>query len=115
MQQLIPLDSAPGQAWQVAVNINGSTSLFFVTLNYNEVGNFWEMTIEDSNQNLLLDSLPLVTGTNLLGQFAYLGIGSLYIVNASGVATPNYPNNTDLGTDFVMVWGDNVTATEVAA
>jgi len=110
VQQLIPLDSSPGQAWQVAVLINGTTSLFFVTLRYNEIANYWNMTLQDSNQNLLIDSLPLVTGTNLFGQFGYLNVGSLYIVNASSVATPNFPNSSDLVTDFVMVWGDTVAA-----
>jgi hypothetical protein len=110
MQQLIPLTTSPGQSFQVAVQINGASSLFFVTLQYNEVAEYWEMTLRDGNQNLLIDSLPLVTGTNLFGQFGYLNIGSLYIVNVSGVLSPNFPDDTDLGTDFAMIWGDTVAA-----
>jgi hypothetical protein len=114
MIQVVPTDSSPNQAWQVAVTINGGASQFFVILRYNEIGNYWAMTLSDSNQNLLVDSLPLVTGTNLFGQLQYLNIGSVYIVNASNVPTPDYPNSLDLGTDFVLVWSDNVSIQESA-
>lgn len=107
-QQLVPLDSNPNQTWQAGVSINGGVSSFTVTLSYNEMANVWEMTLLDASGNLLLSSMPLVTGTNLLGQFQYLGAGSMYILNASNVVVPNFPNNADLGSDFVLVWGDNV-------
>ena len=46
--------------------------------------------VYDRNGNLLVDSVPMLTGyypaANLLCQFVYLGIGSAYIINASGVA-----------------------------
>jgi hypothetical protein len=111
--QLIPLDSAPNQTWQVAVSVNGGVQTFFVILRYNEIAGYWAMTIEDSNQNLLLDSAPLVTGLNLLRQFQSLLIGSIYILNVSGVAQDS-PNNLDLGSDFQMIWADNRVG-EVAA
>jgi len=104
--QLIPLDSAPNQTWQVSVSVNGGVQTFFVILRYNEIAEYWAMTIEDSNQNLLLDSQPLLTGLNLLRQFQSLQIGSIYILNVSGVAVDS-PNSTDLGSDFQMIWADN--------
>jgi hypothetical protein len=112
---LIPLDTSPGQTWQVSVPINGGVSQFQVTLQYNEVVQVWEGTFYDGNGNLLIDSLPLVTGTNLFQQFGYLNMGSLYIVNASGIASPDYPNDFDLGSDFQLLWGDSVAAAETLA
>jgi hypothetical protein len=106
--QLVPTDSNPNQTWQVTVSINGAVSTFTVTLNYNPVGQYWSMSLFDASGNLLLSSMPLVTGTNLLGQFQYLFSGSVWIINASNVTTPNYPNDQDLGTDFQWLWGDNV-------
>jgi len=75
------------------------------------------MTITDQNGNLLLDSVPFVTGVapngsklnamqNLLNQFSYLDIGSAALLNASGIAADR-PNAFDLGTDFLLLWGDN--------
>jgi hypothetical protein len=104
--QLIPLDNAPNQTWQVSVSVNGAVQTFFVILRYNEIAGYWAMTIEDSNQNLLVDSLPLLTGLNLLRQFQSLQIGSVFILNVSGVAQDS-PDNTDLGSDFQMIWANN--------
>ena len=106
--QLIPLDTSPNQQWQVSVSINGVVSTFNVTISYNEVAQLQEMSIYDANFNPLVTSLPLVTGLNLLAQFGYLNIGSIAILNVSGVDPPDYPNDANLGTSFVMVWGDTV-------
>lgn len=113
--QLIQLDSNPNQSWQVSVLIDGAVQTFFIQLAYNEIAQYWVMTISDSNQNVLVSSLPLVTGLNLLQQFSYLEIGSLFIVNVSGVEAPNYPNNTDLGTDFMLFWADTAILVEAVA
>jgi hypothetical protein len=104
--QVIPVNSAPGQTFNVAVSINGAVQIFFITLTFNEVAAYWVMSISDANQNLLVQGIPLVTGLNLLRQYQYLEIGSIYLINTTGVDI-DYPNNTDLGSDFVLAWGDN--------
>jgi hypothetical protein len=104
--QDIPLDNSPNQTWSTSVAINGGITTFFVTLRYSEVAGYWVMSIQDSNQNLLLDSVPLVTGLNILQQYGYLDIGSIYILN-TGNSNDDYPNNQELGNAFSMVWGDN--------
>lgn len=77
-------------------------------LRYNELAHSWFMTIRKAGV-VVLDSLPFVTGNapacNILRQHSYLGIGSAYVINASGVAKDS-PDDTDLGTDFVLVWSD---------
>lgn len=112
--QDIPLDTSPNQTWNVSVGINGGVSVYFITLRYNEIAGYWTMTIYDSNQNLLVDSWPLVTGVNLFQQLDYLQIGSLYILN-TGNASTDFPNNQNLGSQFQMVWGDNVSQVEQVA
>lgn len=35
----------------------------------------WELDISDSDDNPIVQGIPLVTGADLLGQYAYLGFG----------------------------------------
>lgn len=113
MNQLVPIGNSPNQTLSTSLNIDGVVSNYQMTLRYNEVAGYWVMTVQDAAGNLILDSIPLITGNapagNILGQFAYLGIGSAYILNAGGVPLPDYPNNIDLGSDFFLIWGDTPT------
>ena len=113
MQQLVPLTPAPNQTITVALSVDNAPLTLTLVLHYNEVAIYWAMTIYDVNNNLLLDSIPLITGNdpacNILKQYSYLQIGSCFIINETGltgVGAPNYPNNSDLGTSFAMIWGD---------
>ncbi len=88
--QNIPLNNSPNQEWDVAVNVDGVPVTLVLTLRYNEIAKYWVATVRDSQGDLLVDSVPFVTGEgisqNILGQFAYLAIGSATIYNASQVA-----------------------------
>lgn len=111
--QLVPLDNAPNQSFELPVNVDGSPISLFVQLRYNEIAQYWVMTIKDLSGNLILDSVPFLTGSapagNILGQFAYKEIGSALILNASQVAK-DHPTNNDLGTDFLLIWSDTPAA-----
>ena len=108
--QIIPLDTQPNQSFKASVSVGGALVTLQVTLRFNEEAQYWVMTLYDAAGFLLLDSVPLLTGAfpaaDILGQYAYLGIGSAYVVNASQVASPDYPDNSDLGTDFQLAWAD---------
>ena len=58
---------------------------------------------------MLIAGLPLLAGVyptgNLLRQYRYLSIGSLYLL-ASGKEATGIPNETDLATEYTMIWGD---------
>lgn len=57
----------------------------------------WILDIADSNGINLACGIPLVTGCNLLDQYAYLGIGGILIASTDGsFLTP--PTYTNLGT-----------------
>lgn len=105
--QILPLTPAPNQTLQAPLSIDGGTTPLNLTLHYNEFAEYWVMSVTDTAGELLLTGVPLVTGNdpagNVLGQFAYLKIGSLYVLNVSG-ATESVPDNTNLGTDFILVW-----------
>ena len=107
--QVVPLQPLPNQTLTVMLNVDGASITLNLGLSYNRMGGYWVMTIKDAQGVLILDSIPLLVGQppaeNILGQFAYLGIGSAYILNATGVAMDS-PDSESLGSDFLLVWGD---------
>lgn len=109
MFQIVPLTSSPNQTIQVSLSVDGSVLPLFLYFNFNETAGYWVMQVSDANRNVLLTNIPLLCGVfpaaNILGQYAYLGIGSAYVLNASGIAEDS-PDDSSLGTDFVLVWGD---------
>lgn len=63
----------------------------------------WVLDIADATGTPIISGMALVTGTDLLGQYAYLGIGgSLYVVNSSG--GDDAPTFTDLGSTTHLVF-----------
>jgi hypothetical protein len=93
----------------VTLSIDASIVRLHLRVRYLEVAGYWIMTIRDQQSALLIDSLPLVTGyypaANLLQQYAYLAIGSAYLLNVSGTDEDS-PDSTNLGSSFLLVWDD---------
>ncbi|QAB30889.1 phage baseplate plug family protein [Pantoea ananatis] len=56
----------------------------------------WYLDLSDSSGTLIAGSIPLVSGADLLGAYAYLNLGfSLFVVcDAEG---QDYPTENDLG------------------
>lgn len=112
MSQIVQLSTAPNQSLQVALNVNGTSLTLNLRLYYNTQGRFWVMDISDQQGNPLVRSVPLITGywpaANILGPYDYLKIGSAFVINQSGTSQEN-PDDTDLGTDFLLLWDDNGT------
>jgi hypothetical protein len=107
--QIVPVTNAPNQVLTVPLSIDGTTITLKLRITYNEIAQYWVMGIADRLGNVLIDSIPLLTGvypaSNLLAQYRYLGIGSAFVINASGTPQDSPDKNT-LGSDFVLVWGD---------
>lgn len=112
MSQILQLSTSPNQSIQAALNANGGSLTLNLRLYYNTQGNFWVMDISDQAMNRLVSSVPLITGVwpaaNILGPYDYLKIGSAFVINQSGTAQEN-PDDSDLGTDFLLLWDDNGT------
>lgn len=107
--QIIPLTTAPNQSFQVKLSIDGKTLTLQLTLSFNPMANYWVMNIADQAGNPLVSSVPLLTGVwpgaNILSSYAYLLIGSAFMLNVSGVAQ-DHPDQTNLGSDFQLLWDD---------
>ena len=110
--QIVPLPTDPNQKFAIALAIDGGTVTLQLAVSYSTAAGYWVLAIADQFGNPILASLPMITGyypaANLLKQYRYLGIGSAYIINASGVPQDS-PDATNLGTDFVLLWDDTPT------
>jgi len=134
--QVIPIRPSPNQLFSVQLDLNGRPLTLNVAFRYNEMASYWVLSISDASNNLLLDSIPCLTGTwpaaNLLVQQKYLNIGAWYVVNVSnlvaaqpsvlgyggggfggssyggdsGMSGIDWPNNLNLGLDF-QLWVDD--------
>lgn len=106
---IVPLTTNPQQNFKITLPIDGKNLTFFLTIRYNGIAQYWWMSIFDSNNNLLLDSIPLVTGNypaaNILQQYQYMNIGSAYVINVAN-SSNIIPDTSDLGTDFILIFTD---------
>jgi hypothetical protein len=107
MYQIIPLTNDPNKTLQTTVEVNNTNITLKLVFHYNEMAKYWCMSIINSDNTLLIDSLPLVTGVypsaNLLGQYSYLGIGSAYLIKTTQ-STLDYADDNTLGNTFQLVW-----------
>ncbi|CQR71687.1 hypothetical protein SOV_04830 [Sporomusa ovata DSM 2662] len=108
--QRIPLTTDPNQTFQCTLAIDGQNKTLSFFLAYNEIATCWTMNITDpATGTMLLASIPLVPGdypaANILEQYAYLGIGSAYVLSTGNAAT-EYPDADNLGSEWVLIWSD---------
>ena len=108
----IPVTSAPNQLLRLIVPINGKNITLRLFLSFNSCAGYWTMAISNDDGTPLVTSLPLFGGcypaANLLEQYRYLQIGSAYLVKVNQDIKSEYPGPDNLGTDFILVWGDNI-------
>jgi len=107
---IVPIASGSNQMETCTLPVDGKNVTLTFSFTWNAQGAYWYMSIADTNGNLLLDAIPVITGqypaANILHQYQYLGIGSAYLVPAS-TGLPDNPTFTDLGSDFLLVWSDS--------
>jgi hypothetical protein len=95
------------QAFLIPLKIGISQSLtvtlddlpYQLVVRWNDPAQVWCIDLSDGNGNLLLANIPLVTGADLLEQFAYLGIGGQLVVQTTNnaLAVPTLANLGDTG------------------
>jgi hypothetical protein len=98
----IPLIAAPQK---LTITLSGVE--YQLTLQYRNTNmGGWTLDIADSSGTPLVQGIPLVTGADLLAQYAYLGFGGQLLVQTSSNpdAVPTFDN---LGTDGNLYWVTN--------
>lgn len=107
MIQILPITSDANQTFTCTLSINNENISFVFNFIFNEIAQYWCMSMQDSNGNNIISSVPLVPGiypaANILEQYAYLGIGSAYLINVDGT-TEEYPSESTLGVYWKLVW-----------
>jgi hypothetical protein len=94
----IPLISAQ-QSFTMGLN---GTNYTFTFAYRDTMDGGWTMDIADSVGNSIIAGIPLVTGSNLLEQYDYLGIllpGQALFVASDGQEPDAVPTYTNLGAD----------------
>jgi hypothetical protein len=107
--QIIPLTVSANQTFSVNLTVDGNALTLNLAIRFNSMSGYWVLSIYDQTGNIILDSIPMITGWypagNILGQYGYLRIGSAFLLN-QGTDNSDYPGTTDLGTGFQLLWGD---------
>lgn len=95
----IPLTA---EAQRFAIQLAGV--VYQMTLQWrNNAQGGWVLDIADAIGTPIVSGIALVTGTDLLGQYDYLGIGgALYVLNSAG--GDDAPTFLDLGADTHLVF-----------
>lgn len=110
---IIPLSTAPNQTFNCTVPIDGKNRPLSFKLRYNSVAKYWNLTVIDARTKAtLIDALPIMVGeypaANLLEQYDYLDLGSAVVVKEGNQNRAENPDDTNLGTEYYLVWGDTV-------
>ncbi|MBJ9593235.1 phage baseplate plug family protein [Burkholderia seminalis] len=94
----IPL-SNDGQTFKMSL----AGVIYQLTVQWRNAIGMWLLDIADANGDLLVNGIPLVTGTDLLGQYAYLGFnGGLWVQGADD--PDDLPTFDDLGGGSALYW-----------
>ena len=80
----------------LSVSLNGVT--YQLSVYWSIPGQCWFLDIMDSSGNDIVTGIPMVTGVDLLGQSAYLGIGGALIMQCDGADPLASPTFANLGT-----------------
>lgn len=94
----IPLSPAPQR---LSISLSGVQ--YQLVVKWNVPATCWMLDILDEDGTPMLTSVPIVTGTDLLGQYEYLGLGAkLYAVSDGENDIP--PDFTTLGVTGHLYW-----------
>ena len=103
MDNYFLLTSAPNQTYTLTVSGAKRNITFILTQAYNAQAGYWVLGIYDKTNSPIILNIPLFCGYDLLEQYGYLGIGSLYLENIGDQAI-EYPNDKNIDGNFELKW-----------
>jgi len=105
MYSAIPLVAVPNYSFSSTIPVDGANITLLFRITYNELAKYWLIDISDDEGNMLISALPLVPAQNILEQFAYMGIGSAYVLPRTQVKE-QWPSAETLTADWYLIWSD---------
>lgn len=109
---MIPLTTEPNQQMYVKIPIDNRNIPLLLTIRYNSIGQYWNMDVADDTGKMILSGVPLIASeppaANVLEQYSYMDIGSAYVIKINESIKQENPDVTNMGTDFLLIWGDSV-------
>lgn len=107
----IPVSNYPNQTFVTTVPVNGQNKSFKFHLWYNYKSEYWLLTLSDvETETVIFENLPLVSSNgqfyNILSQLQHLCIGMCIMLPVVD-DKKSQANDKNLGTSYVMIWGDN--------
>ena len=107
----IPLTNSPNQKFTCTVPVNGENKSFMFELWYNYQAEYWLFSLYDiSTESYIFSNLPLLSSNykfyDILYQLDYMKIG-VCIMLPLIVDKKSAADDKNLGTSYVMIWGDN--------
>ena len=110
---IIPVTSEPHQIFQCVIPVDGRNIRLRFEVRYNPEAGYWWMSVtDDTTGKALLDSVPFLPARypagNILEQYDYLQIGSAFIVPQNDIDKDNWPDDSNMGRDFVLLWSGNI-------
>lgn len=104
MTVIVPFKAIPNRRFSAKVPIDGSNVSLSFFLRYNELAKYWFVDIAKGKQTVCV-GVPLIPAQNILEQYAYLGIGSAYIV-PKHESKEQWPTLSTLENDWQVIWSD---------
>ena len=107
----IPLTNSPNQKFTCTVPVNGENKNFKFELWYNYQAEYWLFSLYDiSTESYIFSNLPLLSSNykfyDILYQLDYMKIGVCIMLPLT-VDKKSAADDKNLGTSYVMIWGDN--------
>ena len=107
----IPLTNSPNQKFTCTVPVNGENKNFRFELWYNYQAEYWLFSLYDIlTESYIFSNLPLLSSNykfyDILYQLDYMKIG-VCIMLPLIVDKKSAADDKNLGTSYVMIWGDN--------
>jgi hypothetical protein len=108
----IPISSSYlAQTFTLLTEVDGENRKFIVELRFMDKLGYWSMNVKDpSTLAYYLVGVPLLPGigvtANLFRQFSHKLIGSFYVIGLSDDINSQHPDQSNLGTEWMLVWGD---------
>lgn len=98
MRYEIPLTATPQR---FTINLSGKA--YRVRLWWNVIGQRWVIDLANTDGEVIISSIPVVSGADLLDQYRYLGLGGkLYAYTDAELGEP--PTRINLGSNGKIYW-----------